>query len=552
MTDESQSHETAAPERVLRELARIVASPDFTRAPVMRRLLDFLVHATLEGRPLKAYAVAVDGLGRPSDFDAKSDSYPRVQVGRLRRMLDSFYAREGEAEGLRFAIPAGHYRVSFSTGPTNEIRGEEPAAPGKSRRRTGLILAAIVLIVLAVALALFWAAAHRRGAETLESAPILEFGHLSAPPAVDALEIDADAILIDALRRSWIARIRTDDPAPGEGAQSMPTYVLNGDIVDDGQIVLRLRLTRAATGELIWTGQTALPSQQGDALRDALAPLVAELVQPYGVIATDQRTQIGEQPAPGYPCILRFDQYRRERGAALFVQARDCVSRTLNLDPGDPLALAAQSFLTLDAPLYGLAHPEPHAAERSLTLARRAATADPYSAVAHITLARALRFTGDCPAAVRGAHRAVALNPDDPDLASMAGGLLMNCDDPGAEALLRRAIMLDPSPPPSFYTPLVFLALDRGDIAAARKAAEGMTPTPSANRAFYDLVLTIVAAAEGDRKQAHAIWRRIEQNAPDTARDPQATLDQWILPPRMRADAMAYLRKVGLAPAEKG
>ena len=75
-------------DRVLAEVGAVSATPEFERAPVMRRLLGFLVRITLAGNgdELKAYSVAVDGLGRDADFDSQSDSYPRVQVGRLRKM----------------------------------------------------------------------------------------------------------------------------------------------------------------------------------------------------------------------------------------------------------------------------------------------------------------------------------------------------------------------------------------------------------------------------------------------------------------------------------
>src|SRR3546814_2929692 len=91
------------------ELERVFSSTEFSRSPVMRRLLRFLIDQTLAGKgeQLKAYSVAVDGLGRDPDFDAQSDSYPRVQVGRLRRMLDAYYERYGLVNGERLVIPNG-------------------------------------------------------------------------------------------------------------------------------------------------------------------------------------------------------------------------------------------------------------------------------------------------------------------------------------------------------------------------------------------------------------------------------------------------------------
>ncbi|MEQ9662665.1 MAG: hypothetical protein RLN87_08975 [Parasphingopyxis sp.] len=107
------------------EMVRIFAARQFRRSPVMRKLFGFLVSETLAGRGdrLKAYTIAVDALGKPPTFDAQSDAYPRVQVGRLRGLLDEFYEENGESGPLRFAIPKGGYAVSFGTeeeAPTDE------------------------------------------------------------------------------------------------------------------------------------------------------------------------------------------------------------------------------------------------------------------------------------------------------------------------------------------------------------------------------------------------------------------------------------------------
>src|SRR3546814_485773 len=114
-----QGDELPTPEeqrkRVERELAEIERSAAFVRSPVMRRLLRFIVRESEAGRgPLiKSYTVAVDGLGRSEDFDAQQDSYPRVQIGRLRKALESYYRQHQTATGLRFDLRPGSYEIHF-------------------------------------------------------------------------------------------------------------------------------------------------------------------------------------------------------------------------------------------------------------------------------------------------------------------------------------------------------------------------------------------------------------------------------------------------------
>lgn len=557
MSEESLSPCGISPARVLEEVGRISASPDFARAPVMRRLLDFLVRETLAGRgdQLKAYAVAVDGLGRPEDFDAQADSYPRVQVGRLRRMLDAFYARDGGIAGLRLSIPAGRYRVLIAE---IEEEGPRPAeGDGRPAHRwfygpAGALAVLGVLIVIGVLVWLLLSAmAAKResaGATAPIEAPILRLDHLRAPAELDSVELDADGILLDGLRRSWLIRVRNGPAARDADPTIAPAhYLLGGEILGARSPTLRLRLVRKATGEMVWSGETTLPAER-ELLGDRLAPLIAELIQPYGVIATDQRALAGGRVAPGYPCILKFDQYRRDRSAPRYAEMKRCVERTLALDPGHALALAASSFLALDAELYGFAPAAPDARAQSFALARRAAAADPYSSMTQLALARATSFTGNCSSAVRSGRRALALNPNDPDLHSTVGVLLFNCGDAQAEEVVRRALALDPSPPSSFYTPLVFIALDRGDIAAARHHAEQMMPAPPPLAAFYELAMAVMAAADGDIAGARAAWARIERADPQVARDPDALLARWMVPERVRMKSMAHLRRAGIIP----
>lgn len=99
------------------EQDRLIASGHLSNAPTLVRLLQFLVEQTLAGRgdQLKSYSVAVDGLGRDPSFDAQADSYPRVQILRLRKLLEAYYARHGTADRLCIYLKTGSYRVRLST-----------------------------------------------------------------------------------------------------------------------------------------------------------------------------------------------------------------------------------------------------------------------------------------------------------------------------------------------------------------------------------------------------------------------------------------------------
>lgn len=95
------------------ELYHILRDRSFLKSPTLSKLLAYLVFETINGNgeKLKSYTVAVDCLGKSPDFDAKSDSYPRVQTMRLRKLLEAFYSKNLPSDGLCLYMVAGSYKV---------------------------------------------------------------------------------------------------------------------------------------------------------------------------------------------------------------------------------------------------------------------------------------------------------------------------------------------------------------------------------------------------------------------------------------------------------
>ena len=105
-------------------LERVLSSKTFTRSARGRELLAYLVEQEQAGNGgmLKEFSIAQDVFDKDDQFDPSIDAVVRVQAGRLRDNLTSYYADEGAHDGVRISIPLGTYVPSY------EIN--ENAAPG--------------------------------------------------------------------------------------------------------------------------------------------------------------------------------------------------------------------------------------------------------------------------------------------------------------------------------------------------------------------------------------------------------------------------------------
>ena len=102
------------PERVREELKRVMESKTFQRAYRLRNLLEYVVDATMQGHGGGQRRTARELYGKgDDDFDPTLDPVIRVQFGRLRRALASYYAREGKNDPIIIEIPNRRYTAVF-------------------------------------------------------------------------------------------------------------------------------------------------------------------------------------------------------------------------------------------------------------------------------------------------------------------------------------------------------------------------------------------------------------------------------------------------------
>lgn len=106
-------------ERISLALAAILSSQTFARSERLRTFLKFVVEHEQLGLAhlLKGYTIGMDVFSRDGAFDPGVDALVRVQAGKLRRLINLYYADEGRQDPVRIRIPLGGYVPVYEWGP---------------------------------------------------------------------------------------------------------------------------------------------------------------------------------------------------------------------------------------------------------------------------------------------------------------------------------------------------------------------------------------------------------------------------------------------------
>jgi hypothetical protein len=174
-----------------RQAAAIRASGVLGRSGQTQRLFDYLLDCAAQGKSPKELEIAIDALGRGSDFDVSQDALVRVYIHKLRKKLDDFYAAAGQDEDPRIVMPRGEYRLALASRSPDadetvsipELDTSQQVAPSRWRR---LLPAVLVISVLANLLLLALALGLGRDTDSLAA---VRNSQLWAPLFDDTLPI---------------------------------------------------------------------------------------------------------------------------------------------------------------------------------------------------------------------------------------------------------------------------------------------------------------------------------------------------------------------------
>lgn len=450
-------------------------------------LLDYLLTAWHRQGPVpvKAYAIALDVLGRGADFDPGTDSIVRVELGRLRKLLDLYYAGPGAHDPVRLTLPKGQSRIeaTLQSPAPAPIKTTTHPAP----RRWGWLFAAAVAGALAVGAAL-WTAL-----------PLVHPARLVVAPTQVASTDPALATLAEGLAlhlASDLARFRTFEvvlaPPPQPALFDRASYRLESRIepLPDLGANLTLVLIRAADGAVILSqtrrleaGRAPLPENPGAEIAQMLGEMVQQIVGPRGALEADGRARLAQieatwlaRPPEEFLCLLRYQGYDQTKDETRRGPARACLRRLTKARSPVGAIWAAQSAMQL---LDWSEDPTARGPERlavALASAHRAAALDPGGADGPAAMGAALTAMGQIEAAEAALTEAARLSPHDPDIAMRRAWLdCLRGDWATGLAAITAELAARGAAPGWYRLPLALAALDAGDASGLAAQAEWIT-----------------------------------------------------------------------------
>lgn len=104
-----------ASEREQKELDWLLSSGVLGRSHNLAQMLKFICERHFEGQAnlINEHALAVEALGRRSDFNPQVDTIVRVTAHQLRKRLQEIYTGAGASRPVQIHIPTGQYAPAF-------------------------------------------------------------------------------------------------------------------------------------------------------------------------------------------------------------------------------------------------------------------------------------------------------------------------------------------------------------------------------------------------------------------------------------------------------
>ena len=453
----------------------------------------------------------------------------------------------------------------------------QPSAPGDARPRWYRLTTALLAISFLGAV-LGWLGTDllasrlrsdgsQDAATALPRGPkiaVLPFLNLSGDPGQAYFaEGVTDQIVTDLARFKALFVLSTESTAKYQEQSADPQrlkrelgvdYLLDGSVRRErDKIRLSTRLVDAESGKIIWSEtyrDELIPSNVFEIQEDVSQQVSAIVASNYGMIAEADLTGAQRRPPKSfaaYDCVLRYYHYQRSFDPQEHAKVRACLERAVELDPDYADAWAVLANIYAQEHRFGF-NPRPELYdpyERSLTAAYRAVEIEPRNPTAQLMLANAL-FDRHNLAGFRAAgERAIALNPNDPDLLAHYGERLVYMGEwERGLALVTKAIALNPEHPQWYLDPIIYYHYQTRDYERALTEAQSQGISGDI---WWLLFRAMILGQLGRSEEAQPVIEAALKLKPDVRERLWDMARIWNVPDPHIEHIADGLRKAGLA-----
>lgn len=458
-------------ESIRLQLKTILQSEEFSGSNRLRNFLQFVVEETLAGREenLKAYTLATTVFGRKDDFDPLLDPVVRVEAGKLRQRLNTYYVtREDKQEDrIRIDIPKGSYVPVFW-----EIEKNISAALPATDKKPDAFAQKCSLAVLPF----------------VNIGGTKEIDYLLSGLAEElaaALTKFADLIVVSAWGMDLDSDIfKSSDDVVGNclGVR----FIIHGSaqLVGDG-IRIRINLTDAASRKILWADRFESKYTVKDFF-DIIDVIVSQVASRIGdSFGTIKRTLFSEVPEAkrteqlqAFEAVLYYHHWAVSLDTDRFNAAKEALEQAIRSDPN--YALACGMLADIYATHYQWStETQPEYLERSEKLATQALQIDPKAQWGLWAKAYNHFLRSEKEEFLNFARQAISVNPSDTYLTATAGlkiALSGNWEE--GRSIIAAARKLNPFLPSWFHTADCLYFLCNKDYQAALLEAKQVNSPP--------------------------------------------------------------------------
>ncbi len=463
-------------------LERVLASQALARAEQLRRLLNYVVEATIEGREgtLKETVIGVELFDLSTDFDPKSDPIVRMAMRRLRDRLQQYYSNEGATDSLVISLEPGSYVPRF-----------KPKSNDEPQR--------VPIAVLPLE-------------SSPENAGDAESGGLVREALLTRLARNTSFRLV---ANEWTPPTRGSVlDASNIGRQLQVRFIVRGAcIVNNRKIRVCTELVRTEDGESIWSGD-----HEQDASEESwtVQNEIAAHLEKHALTATGGPRPVSD---PGteqgiYRLMVQGRYYLNQNNREALKKSENCFSAILEKQPASAKAWAGLSVTQGSMAMYHMI-PAAEGWRKARLAAEKAIACDSSLSEGYIAMGVYTALCRFKPAlAGRYFQRALIVNPEDHSARLMNA---LTCLTPlgklqEAEDQLEAVLASDPLNPKALQMMAAVLYFQRRYQTAADVALSALDIMPESVLASFMLANSYDRL--GHEEKALKAFRKCEELMP--------------------------------------